>query len=518
MKMILVVLLLLLAAPLAAQTIAPSQIKPGSNGQSLQTVGGKAAWSNSSTSVSSVFGRTGTVLPVSGDYNCSQIASAICSLPSLFNQTVEVDGTAKTQRAKLNFINGIAGTVSCVDNPVTLATDCTFTGGGSTGPTYSINNVAGSRAVYNGTCATAYQNTTTNPMSVGGSIGTSGSGTGNILVAQAASCGGPYTLVPWANQATATVSGGDAGFSATIYPGYFYIVQVSGAVNGGIHHWIEITSTGGGGGGGFTAGGDLSGSSSSQIVAGLDGVPFCSGYTPTNGQFIELTTGSSPNPCYTATTPSGSGNTTSTSLTASRIPKANGANSIIDSSVSDNGTTVSTSEPLTAPAVNTVINAGSSLSAAVTACGSAQTTIQITQTMAVGTGITVPANCTLLFNSAGNMTGTSITINGPVQAAPRQIFGAGLAVTLGSLTTSVPIEWFGGKADATGSVGVGTDNLAPFNAANAALSAGCITFVAGNYRFSGTPSFTKTNMCIAGITIGYPATAISISANSSNLL
>src|ERR1700759_4751639 len=128
-------------------------------------------------------------------------------------------------------------------------------------------------------------------MFVGGSIGPSGSGTGNILVAQAPSCGGPYTLVPWANQATATVSGGDAGFTATIYPGYFYIVQVSGAVNGGVRHWTEITSTGSGGGGsgGFTAGGDLSGSSSSQTVAGLDSVPFCSGYTPTNGQFIELT-------------------------------------------------------------------------------------------------------------------------------------------------------------------------------------------------------------------------------------
>lgn len=167
--------------------------------------------------------------------------------------------------------------------------------------------------------------------------------------------------------------------------------------------------------------------------------------------------------------------------------------------------------------LNKVINAGTSLSTAITACGSANTTIQITQTIAVGSGITVPANCTLLFQSAGNLTGTSITINGPIQAARRQIIGAGLAVTLGPLTTEVPIEWFGGKADATGSVGVGTDNLAPFNLANGALSAGCITFVAGGYRFSGTPTFTKTNMCLSGITIGYPATAASISAVSSNL-
>lgn len=47
-------------------------------------------------------------------------------------------------------------------------------------------------------------------------------------------------------------------------------------------------------------------------------------------------------------TPSGSGNTTSTSLTTNTLPKANGANSIINSSVSDNGTTVSTTEPINA--------------------------------------------------------------------------------------------------------------------------------------------------------------------------
>ena len=60
--------------------------------------------------------------------------------------------------------------------------------------------------------------------------------------------------------------------------------------------------------GGFTAGGDLSGSSTSQEVIGLHTVPFCTGFTPTTGQYLEYTTASSPNPCYTAATPSGSGN------------------------------------------------------------------------------------------------------------------------------------------------------------------------------------------------------------------
>jgi hypothetical protein len=42
-------------------------------------------------------------------------------------------------------------------------------------------------------------------------------------------------------------------------------------------------------------------------VIGLNGVPFCTGFTPTNGQAVEYTTASSPNPCYTAGTPTGSG-------------------------------------------------------------------------------------------------------------------------------------------------------------------------------------------------------------------
>jgi hypothetical protein len=42
-------------------------------------------------------------------------------------------------------------------------------------------------------------------------------------------------------------------------------------------------------------------------VTGLNGVPFCTGFAPTSGQAVEYTTSSSPNPCYTAATPSGSG-------------------------------------------------------------------------------------------------------------------------------------------------------------------------------------------------------------------
>lgn len=241
-------LLLLVSGPLAAQTIAPSQIKPGTNGQTIQTVGGKAAWANTAAGVTSFgpagFPRTGVIIPATGDYNCSQITSAICSLPSLFNQTVSVDGTSVMQRPLLNFINGTAGSVSCVDNPVTGATDCTITGGSTTGVTWHINDVSGTHAV-----GTAKQNTTAWPMFVGGSLSTSGSGTGSITVAQGPSAFS-MTLIDWKNQSTATVSSGSAGFSAVINPGYWYVVQVSGAVTTTIQSWTEMTGSGTGGGGG----------------------------------------------------------------------------------------------------------------------------------------------------------------------------------------------------------------------------------------------------------------------------
>ena len=41
------------------------------------------------------------------------------------------------------------------------------------------------------------------------------------------------------------------------------------------------------------------------VVNGLKGVPFCTGFTPTNGQAVTYTTGGAPNPCYAASTLTG---------------------------------------------------------------------------------------------------------------------------------------------------------------------------------------------------------------------
>lgn len=68
---------------------------------------------------------------------------------------------------------------------------------------------------------------------------------------------------------------------------------------------------GGGGGSGITAlTQDVLASGSGSVAAtvvGIDTVPLCSGFAPTNGQFLKYSTALSPNPCYTAAVPAGGG-------------------------------------------------------------------------------------------------------------------------------------------------------------------------------------------------------------------
>ena len=63
--------------------------------------------------------------------------------------------------------------------------------------------------------------------------------------------------------------------------------------------------------------------------------------TPSQCSGSQFAQGVAANGNANCATPSGSGNTTSTSLTTNALPKANGANSIINSLASDNGTTLS---------------------------------------------------------------------------------------------------------------------------------------------------------------------------------
>ena len=58
--------------------------------------------------------------------------------------------------------------------------------------------------------------------------------------------------------------------------------------------------------------GDVTTSGSSvATVKGINGVPLCTGFTPTTGQNLQYTTASTPNPCYTSATGSGGSGTVS---------------------------------------------------------------------------------------------------------------------------------------------------------------------------------------------------------------
>lgn len=78
-------------------------------------------------------------------------------------------------------------------------------------------------------------------------------------------------------------------------------------------------------------------------VNGLKTVPFCTGFAPSNLQYLQYTTASSPNPCYTSSSPSGSGTVTNTggTLTSSYAVLGNGGSDTKPSTaLSDSGTTM----------------------------------------------------------------------------------------------------------------------------------------------------------------------------------
>jgi hypothetical protein len=90
-------------------------------------------------SILSFNGRGGNVVSVSGDYNCSMVTGAICSLPTLYYQTVQNGGSSLTPRGKLNMLSGANATVSCVDNAGANSTDCTIAAASSSDSATTCN-------------------------------------------------------------------------------------------------------------------------------------------------------------------------------------------------------------------------------------------------------------------------------------------------------------------------------------------------------------------------------------------
>lgn len=91
------------------------------------------------------------------------------------------------------------------------------------------------------------------------------------------------------------------------------------------------------------------------------------------------------------------------------------------------------------------------LSTALTTIGSDDVTLIVPAGAWVGSGV-IPSNVSLLFRNGGYFTianGATLTINGPIQAGPQQIFswtGTGAVNISGSPTESCYLDWWGAEA------------------------------------------------------------------------
>jgi len=258
--------------------------------------------------------------------------------------------------------------------PVTMSQDCTMTAAGVITCTKTNNTAFGTFAT---------QNYAT-PPAIGGT--TPAAGTFNALTDTAMS-GGPFCVHETSGVLSATSA--DCGSGGSTSPGgsNTQLQWNNSSAFGGISGWTtngttnltaattsvldlhSMSSTSGlllpgalatGIVGVTTSTGAVNiYNASAQIPANF--VPFASpgaigGTTAAAGTFTSLTdTGMSGGPLCVheisgvlsaagADCGSGGGNTTSTSLTTNKVPKANGANSIIDSSITDNGSTLATSD------------------------------------------------------------------------------------------------------------------------------------------------------------------------------
>ncbi len=156
----------------------------------------------------------------------------------------------------------------------------------------------------------------------------------------------------------ASAANGEVGFDSTNsnWHGWanasdyiFALIPTSGITNG---HCVEFglssgflkltdaggacTTSGSGGSPTGSAGGDLGSTYPNPTVEGINGVPLCTGFSPTNGQNLQYTTASSPNPCYTAAT-SGGGTSTCTASAITTTVTGSVAASMTVSSIGGTG-------------------------------------------------------------------------------------------------------------------------------------------------------------------------------------
>lgn len=147
-----------------------------------------------------------------------------------------------------------------------------------------------------------------------------------------------------------------------------------------------------------------------------------------------------------------------------------------------------------------------SLVAAVTAIGATPGALRIQAAdFPSGASVTVPLTLVLDFGDVGTLalgTGHTVTIQSDTADYPRRnlwtnaLAGQGtISFTGNRLLADMYLEWWGGAADGT------TDNLAPAEAVLAAwdtIDGGTIRCLSGDYNFSASPNWLKTDIALVG--------------------
>lgn len=170
------------------------------------------------------------------------------------------------------------------------------------------------------------------------------------------------------------------------------------------------------------------------------------------------------------------------------------------------------------------IGSYASLAAAVSEIGSSSQTTLVMDSPVGAAGVTVPANIALRFTNSGQLTGSgTVTILGPIEAPPRQIFATTLTVSLtgNAFVNNLCVDWFETIAtnvtDATAAIQKAVDTLDAANKSGNVLFQNKVYVVAGALQDTGAsnsqivlPKRPATNLALGFV--GVPPDARSVIA------
>jgi len=292
-------------------------------------------------------------------------------------------------------------------------------------------------------------------------------------------------------------------------PSIIAVTSLPGSCSAALPMWVVIstgtvyscqsgTPTAIGGSGSFNAlTGDATSTSTggATTVKGLEGVPFCTGFTPTNGQSLQYTTGGSPNPCYTAA----AGGSGLSGMTAGQIPIAATSTTVTSSVAAPAGTIVGTSDTQTLTNKSIAaseVNSGTLAAAQLPAAASSTTSVN---------GTSIPASATLLTNGGAlgtpasgtitNLTGTctSCQANTVTTAFTLTTTGTSGAATYSGGTLNIP-QYAGGGGGVSSFTGDG--NIITNSGSTGAVTA-AISGTSGGIPYFSSSSAWKSSAALA---------------------